>query len=553
MGLAEYIEKADNLSELTCLKSKKKWRYVSVIGGLLSLAAYTGVFVYAGGMFKQYLQFNIVSYIERSGITTEEDLLMDPWKSEILPIIDQNIKNPYPNFGAFHIVVRFRHNLKGTRRKYISLNSEMVQCSKLSNSEFYETYGYANNATSTINHTRSLCVNKTDIDTRFRENDEIYGLEKKIYRLNVEVWPCDPELKSECRELNESNRNQILDRSDLQFNFLRHSLDFTDKEPFKKVAFSKELFHPSVEASKGITYSTKKFEIKDEIDFASARGKQTQSFLYSLESGIRKEQNFVNKVPQLSCTLEQRENKSCNAYYSLNIFGPSFGKPKTIVTRKYMNFFGVVAQIGGFYSALWGVLSFLYRMVFKVILEKDNHKLAARVFKAGRPKTVCCRKRTQTENLEVEKSFAARELVDEALDVRSVIRQYCVLKALLSLVLNDQDRSLAIDCTLAQSMAQIRKQKEEKKKKTTNKIEDASHDQDKNSIDYSADQSREISFGVDIDTGLIQKSELDPGLETMKENDVLDKLRLDAQSRLASYLKRVSEEMEVEFASQPKT
>lgn len=139
---------------------------------------------------------------------------------------------------------------------------------------------------------------------------------------------------------------------------------------------------------------------------------------------------------------------------------------KLEVHRHYETAIEVLSTIGGFYTSVWLVISMSLNKLFNYFSKLTRRDLTFKVFKVKKFTTGCCLKKNfNTENSKFKREAykAARTMIQEALDVKNLIEQLCLLKTLVSFFLSPESQELAASYCLSNK---IRERREKKRKIT---------------------------------------------------------------------------------------
>lgn len=153
----------------------------------------------------------------------------------------------------------------------------------------------------------------------------------------------------------------------------------------------------------------------------------------------------LSQAVPLKCTTAHFSNHSCNSYYAVLSFPR---KEASITQRKFMSFTDLLSSVGGVYSSIWLLTSLLFSQFFSSAV---NFNIVERVFSLKKgTKWSCLKKKRRFELVggeshlkPSEKNFqSAVEVVEECLDVYSIVRQLTVLRVLTSFLLDSKSHKL---------------------------------------------------------------------------------------------------------------
>ena len=150
-----------------------------------------------------------------------------------------------------------------------------------------------------------------------------------------------------------------------------------------------------------------------------------------------------------SCTKSSLENYKCRSYARINLV-PQTEFQSFVLHRRLKSLRDVVSSVGGFFTAAMLVSSFAFNILFKKISSMAKRRLYEATFSQKAATASLCKKKRGASSQERETPAnrkqerdsyrAGLQIIEESLDAGNLIRELCLLKALLGFALDEQTR-----------------------------------------------------------------------------------------------------------------
>ena len=186
------------------------------------------------------------------------------------------------------------------------------------------------------------------------------------------------------------------------------------------------------------------------------------------------------KPINLTCTAAQRQQILSCLPYMRTQFEQQTKFDQTLIKRQLISMTEVFSKVGGLYTTIMLFVTFIYKQVFRRVRNFAKMSLAKKVFDVKVPSRGCCKRKDRDPEIakqeirEIQELRASMKMVDECLDVYTLVREICLLKMLLSFAIDKQTQEL-----IPKNLCQLKLLELKKKRKV-------SHD-----IDYLADSQKQ--------------------------------------------------------------
>ena len=300
--------------------------------------------------------------------------------------------------------------------------------------------------------------------------------------LTFTVDPCDVAESGECfgdKVLGPGNGGDNPGNGYIEYRFPKSEIFLDDsKEPIKK--------HWELEEGPEITefvfavtnyYSHYLSVVEDESQYLGKATKVDSFISLDLSTSEKVERNKTH----LGGTVFQCNSKDpaipCTSFFSIK-FKPE--KKEIYINRSYTKALDLLSEIGGIYSLLTSVLSFVNILVLNLI--KSNYYIAS-LFPVLPLKSFTCKKKKKYREVskQVESDIdkhnkywsdlgdEAVQMVESSIDLAVLFREICTIRVIANLLLDDKQKEMV---TLA-SFYQFKTTKESKKESEKKKKSDS--------------------------------------------------------------------------------
>ena len=482
-GFTSYFIRLDRLSHSPGLTVKGSPRFNTVSGAFFTMLAYITVGVYALLQVLEFSSFDLHGSIS-SNIRVKSNPPVDFKTHRILPIITSLnttfSANDLLKYYSAQLVVNLGEKDKQEKRVTGVLTAMYVPCDTLSQ-DYLRMY-YPSEMikdpllTSILN--RTLCADVASFDKNFEDWKVNNDLSEDLYpRLNstgsyqVRILPCVETGRNKCA--NPRDRFSPIDKNAYRNKDMALTVGNFDPsvqiENFSKPVQNHELLNEKTLYAKDdetITYQQHIVVtyIEDEFGFPM-KGRNRTSYVNRYNS------NSFSKDTSIPSFCKQSEvdtfSTSCPPYFILD----TKQNPKKIVEvlqRKYVTPIEVLSNIGGFYTAIWLAFTILYSLLFSKYVKFN---MVEQMFGFQRHSRLnCCKKSkfrfTATESAVFHPTAAnyksALKVLDDCLDVYSLVRQLTLLRMLLDFVLEPKAKELGPSTALSQHAIEEEKVRAEK-------------------------------------------------------------------------------------------
>lgn len=481
MKIAYYFKKLDRLSEGPTLTVDGNSRFQTKRGATCTLLAY---FVFLSAAFYMVIDFQkrkvLGSMSNTLQIAVEEydNNKMDVAKSKLMPLIkpgafwNDKVFDPEQIYSLeFEYLFYHEHAINsGGHQEATNYTTKFTNCSRLSDHILRKYY-----------IDRSLfkidlyyCVDVEKIEDAhaalYRNNGYKFVppltiSHSKSNTLKVKVLPCNRDLNAKCAQLNETRRDQFLTGTNSADHFSIVSvMTLVNLENYENpLRFSIVGGDRAVRLTKSGGYrfatSLSPTYIKDELGFPFSKN-ISGSFASKTETTLPAVGGFI----PLTCSeATKRDAKLCPSYYENNInINEDKGIVKLIsIQRKFKTLSEVVSEIGGMYSGIWLGVSFIYSLLFEGV---GKYNIVEKMFGLKEAIICFCIKRLTRRSMGIDGSSylvtprvfkAAKAVIEESLDVYSLVQQLALLKLFLNFAFNKESKKSGLRKLLQLKLAEI--------------------------------------------------------------------------------------------------
>ena len=465
-GISDLFKKMDRLSEPPSLTVKGNKRFRGKTGACCSLMAICIVLFFAIYKLWDFFQQKVMSIVIKTA-QSEAVYEINMRENRLFPIFEP-FNEQYFSFRMQ--IVNYAKSKDGKLVEY-EINLPFVRCITLSNSLFDKYYKLDNqNSARILKNMRDLnyCIDAEYLEDELAKVQEQYQLEKisdVVLRVTVDasfskdsgrfvigVFPCNSDKHATCASLTEAEKTKAMQSSSFGGRIqyiepLVNPENTTSPVQYSQIANSK-MFFPKANESLYVQDAYQVNYIEDERGFPFSKKRAARYVTKSMTDSF----SLSEAVP-LKCTTAQFSNNSCNPYYAVMSIPR---KEASITQRKFMSFTDLLSSVGGFYSSIWLMTSLLFSQFFSSAV---NFNIVERVFSLKKgTKWSCLKKKRRFELVggenhlkPSEKNFqSAVEVVEECLDIYSLVRQLTVLRVLTSFLLDSKSQKLCPTTVLGQ-------------------------------------------------------------------------------------------------------
>lgn len=532
--LYEIFKSADRISEVPNLRANNKPRFQSVGGGLATIGVFILVAVQAYFQLMNYLTMQVES-ASRDMVYFKTEAL-DYRETRFVPVLYVNFSpfNTPSGMAArledlFYLEISLFFNIEMTDGTiYIALvSTSMVQCSQLPasvNERFYGINPTDLRQSDTPRQYIAYCVNGTDAESKLAELLSEYSTHatSKLNSTRVNIFPCDPSLSTVCSSVDDRTRTVNILMQKMKLGFPNFLVDFANSNnpavqlPQFKLTRTFEL------DEKYQTYFSNEFYtvlVEDDRGFPHQRS-MSKKFWEVMDQDIEDKRSGQKEEPPTSCTSEQREETSCRPYATMD-FGIHLSDKQWVVRRRLKHFTEALSNIGGFYSVCMLIVTLVHKLACRTLVSVARRKLIGHTFGVKKITSgwLCCRKSgkdhgsPQGLRTNYAQYKAAKRMVEESLDVYSLVRQLCLLKALLGFMVDKTTQEQVPSCLMR--IEQRKMQTEAENKPSTSALREP-YNMDSGCIESLLVPFRSENHGDRLEP---ESAQGEPNVRKTKEND----------------------------------
>lgn len=426
-------------------------------------------------------------------------------------------------------------------KSYFELRAKFIKCSNLSD-DLLQKYYIDKNLFHVLGY---YCVDlaklEKDLLKIYQDNNYQLAPPLKISHfwrdsMFIKIYPCNPDQNSKCGKVTEAQRDEALKNHDFSialasFSTLVNLEDYANPLKFRGVRVEKVL-DLRKDSSIHVNSSILPTYIKDEFDFPFSSNTSG-----TFSSDVKSVRENKNKNIPLSCTDNFRQLFDCPFYYEnrINVNERDDVIKINRIERKFKTLSELVSSIGGLYSGIWLGITLFYSLLFEGI---GNQKITEKIF--GLKESISCMYkktlRLKSKGIDGKRYLvsprvfkAARTVIDETLDVYSLVQQLTLLKMLLCFAFNDRPQTSGPSSALQLKLAE-KTDADEKDDQDQSSSFEQKDDQDTNPSPHDNIFFKENPFEYKEPPNNLSNDESSPNKtqEQTKENPIIKLMQVDS-------------------------
>ena len=442
----------DRLSESPTLTVRGWNRYRTKTGAIISLVAYFFVVLYVTFEIWGLFMANVKTTSSKN-FHLSSKVGIDVQSSKLLPIVsaiqseDPSIL-PIPLFDIFNVRIRFMFSgfRANSKDKIQPVDVYFRPCSELQKADFDKYYTSTLEAEAQSMLPKLYCVDIPTLEQKIKDSSKKFGLNSSsvpVFSDDVgyilDIFPCNPAVGAKCKTLTDPERKKLFaGKYAVAISTLEPSVNSNDfSEPVKysilntnKKIFPQTTFTLEYEEEMMVNY------INDQSQFSSSASEKMR---YVTKAS--KFEYFYEAPVPITCAVATIDNNTCKPYSRI-IVAPNTRNEASETLRKFKTIIETASNIGGFYTAVWATLTVTYALILPKLGKKE---LVKDIFIGGNEKKGDTTKIRDPEHiLEENRKLAAVKVLDECLDVYTLVRQFMLLRVLLDYLLDPRSQKLGL-------------------------------------------------------------------------------------------------------------